>query len=285
MTKPLTRLAAFAGIAIATTSALPVAAVVLHPADSVASTPTDAVMARWGGSASGVVISSQHILTTRHQGGGFGATVWIDGNDYLVDDVTVIEDPETPSNELDLRVARLVDKDTLVAANFTETVGIYTGTDEIGKTLVIGGYGEGRGSAIAGGYLWDGIDGTLRWGANEITGTEDDVEFDAGIIYNNDIIKATFEGPSDINAVDGEASLARDDSGGGWFIFDGSDWQLVALSQGVENTDEALFDETLSAVRLSSYATQINNAVPEPSSAALLFTAMASCLMRRRRSA
>lgn len=259
-------------------------ALVVEPTSSVASTPDDAVVARWGGNGSGVVVSSQHILTTRHQGGGVGTTVNVDGTNYTVAEITIIQDPDTPANQLDLRVARL---ETLggLAPTFTQTVGIYTGTDELGKTLTVGGFGEGRGDAITSGsstvgYDWDGAEGTLRWGANTVTQVREDAAFGA---FNNDDIIAVFNTPGSTNAVDGEASLAFGDSGGGWFFFDGSDWQLVGLSQGVENTEEALFGEALSSVRISSYATQINNAIPEPSTALLFTAALAGLAVRRRR--
>jgi len=261
----------------------PAGALVVVPDSSVASQPSDTVLARWGGNASGVVITSEHVLTTRHQSGGVGTTVKVDGVNYEVVEVTNIQDPDTPTNTLDLRVVRLVNQDTNAAANFTDFVGIYEGTDEVGQTMVIGGYGEGRGAEIRQGnnllgYEWDGSEGTLRWGANSVTGTQADASF-SNDQFQNDILKAVF----DSSGVDGEATVAKGDSGGGWFINDGGQWKVAALSQGVQFTDEARFGEDLSAVRLSSYANQINNAVPEPGSALLLAGAIAGLAVRRRR--
>jgi len=262
-----------------------VSALVLHPANNPTSSPVDAVVGRWGSNASAVVVSSTHVITTRHQGGGVGTNVIIDGTTYVVAEVT------NAPGSVDLRVARI---ETLggSAAGLTDFVSIYTNTDEVGQTHALGGFGEGRGSDILSGpnvigYDWDGATGTQRWGANKVTSTINDANVGA---FTNDLLVATFEAPGEGGnplgaGVAGEATIADNDSGGGWFINDGGTWKVAALSQAVENPDEALFDEELYGVRLSSYSMFINNTVPEPGSAALLLIAAAGLVTRRRRSA
>ena len=71
-------------VAICLCVTVPAAAVVKHVDDVPAGKPHDAVVGRWRGNASAVAISPTHIVTTRHQGGGVGSSVYFDGVEYLV---------------------------------------------------------------------------------------------------------------------------------------------------------------------------------------------------------
>ncbi len=262
-----------AAVAVVGSAALPVSALVLHPAGdgAVVTRPADAVVGQWLGSnqASLVVVSPDYAVTTQHQGGGIGTLVSIDGTQYKVNAIT-----NHPT--ADLRVVKLVTlADT--PANLTDFVSIYTDTDEAGQTAVFGGYGEGRGSAVAGGYNWAGAGSrSLRWGSNVIDNT--------GTAGANDVLIADFD--SHANGALGEATLATGDSGGGYFLFDSGEWKVAALHRAVANPGQALYSPTpeyIDGVRLSSYSTFINGVVPEPTSGALLLGTLIGLSARRRR--
>ena len=276
MTNSWVRSVAAAVAVVVGSAASSVSALVLHPAGdgAVVTRPADAVVGQWLGSnqASLVVVSPDYAVTTRHQSGGIGTLVSIDGTQYKVDAIT-----NHPT--ADLRVVKLV---TLadMPANLTDFVSIYTDTDEASQTAVFGGYGEGRGSAVAGGYNWAGAGSrSLRWGSNVIdnTGT-------AGGSFPSDVLIADFD--SDANGALGEATLATGDSGGGYFLFDSGEWKVAALHRAVANPGQALYSPTpeyIDGVRLSSYSTFINGVVPEPTSGALLLGALIGLSARRRR--
>jgi len=249
-------------------------ALVLHPSadpPTLLSTPANDVIARWQSSATAVAISPAHVLLTQHQGSSVGASVRIGGVVYTVAEINVVHDSSTPSNNLDLRVARLVNANGS-PAHLLSYYDIYAGSAESGKTMVIGGFGEGRGANIYAttgnpntvvGYEWDGVQGfnrVQRWGANVVTGTLDDVQV-FNNTYQNDALVAYFNSSS--AGTYAEATLANGDSGGGWFVFDNGQWKLAGLSQGVQNPDMAIFSpaEYIQAIRLRSYRTDIYNLV------------------------
>lgn len=266
------RCAALAVLWSAMAAVMPASALVLHAPDDPPVgllTPDDAVVGRWNGNGSAVAVSPDFVVTTQHQGGGIGSNVTIDGTVFKV--AEIFNHPTA-----DLRVARITTPGG-APAGLTDYVSIYSDTDEAGQTAVFGGYGEGRGTTVAGGYTWAGaLSRELRWGSNVIDS--------AGTAGPNDVLIADFD--SLANGALGEATLAEGDSGGGYFLWDGSEWQVAALHRAVDNPGQALFSPTpeyIDGVRLSSYSGFINNIVPEPSSAALLFSAASGLLMRRRR--
>lgn len=294
MAKITIRTAAFVSAAAALLAA-PTNAVILHPDDDPPTlvTPDNAVVGRWAGTASVVAIDPNYVITTRHQGAGVGTTVRVGGTNYVA--AEIIDHPTA-----DLRVVRIETEDNQ-DADLTDFVAVYDNllSSELNQTLVLGGFGRGRGADIIGGpgpndgdligYEWGGT-GTRaqRWGTNQITA----INLNVGVFddtYFNDTLEATFEGPGPSAPGEAEATLAQADSGGGWFIFDDGQWKVAGLSQAVETEDEnnpeqALFiePETLSAVRLINYGAWIDSQVPEPSSLAL-FAAASVVVMTRRR--
>jgi hypothetical protein len=216
------------------------------------------------------------VITIRHGGGGVGTSVEIGGKTYTVSSVW-------NCGTADLKIAKLN------GANLTSFVGVYENTDEIGKEIVVGSYGRGRGailqsSGITYGYGWDNSSNTtLRFGTNKLDDTEDNSTIDA---YTSDIIIADFDGLGEGDSTAYESAFASFDSGGGWFIKVGNNWQVAGLARAVEShykqghegdpnyfVYESWFRDRenpgthapdyLDAVRLSSYAQWITDTLPE----------------------
>lgn len=195
---------------------------VLHPNNepptSWSGRPSSNVVGRWGSNSSCVVISADCVATTNHQGGGVGTAVVIDGQTYYV--ARVERDGAT-----DVRVAKLR------LAELSEFVPLYTGSGELLRSFVLGGYGKGRGtelitSGTVYGYTWSLTPNTtLRWGTNII---------DSIHPSDSKIIIADFDAPGR-RATDYETIIAEYDSGGGWFVEDSSQWKLMGLTYSVSS--------------------------------------------------
>jgi hypothetical protein len=171
----------------------------------------------------------------------------------------------------------------------TSFVGPYADTNEIGKGIVIGGYGDGRGailktSGITYGYEWDNsANTTLRLGTNKVEGAEANSTIGSLV---SDIIIADFDGLNEDQATIYEGIPADHDSGGGWFIKDGDTWKVAGLSRAVSTHYEeghsgdpnyfvyeswfrdrddpnVLAPDYLDAVRLSSYAQWLYDTLPD----------------------
>ncbi len=223
------------------------------------------VVGRWGSNASCVAVSSNCIITTRHQGGGIGTSVYFGGIQYSVQEVW--NEPGAGGTG-DLRVCR-IQRTAGGSTNLADYVLPYTNTDEQSELCVIGGYGKGRGADVLSGitvigYEWlGGNNQTQRWGQNKIesTGTGSSPG------YISDVIVADFDAPDthgSSGAQDYEATLALWDSGGGWFIDDGGEWKVAGLSRGVpDHNEQSWFGDGLDAVRVSSYATWIADTIVE----------------------
>ncbi len=234
-----------------------VRAIVLHPgyepAEGWTERPSSTVVGSWAANASCVVISPDCVVTTNHQGGGVGSIVVVGGNSFVV---TRVERYAAT----DIRVAKLR------YCSFADYVSPYTGSSELFKSFVIGGYGMGRGqelqtSGVTYGYLWDGTaNTTLRWGTNMIDSVRN----------ADDILVADFDAPG-FFTTDYEAILAQKDSGGGWFMKSGGKWVLIGLSYSVTphpgSPSQSRFKDpvTLASApdemyghRLSTYASWIN---------------------------
>ncbi|HUT62292.1 MAG TPA: PEP-CTERM sorting domain-containing protein [Phycisphaerae bacterium] len=271
--------------------ACPALAVVLHPdANSPADRPDDSVVGRWADNGTCVVIGSQYVLTTRHQGGGLGSMVQIGDANYYVDQVWTYDEP----NRADLRIARLA------GANLTDYAQINSNPGEASGLwqVVIGGYGKGRGAdltdsnGVVFGYGWDSnANDILRWGQNRLQGSIDN-SHDPIYDYYVDLVYDDFDKPGHFSGYDGEAALAEYDSGNGWFTQIDGNWHLVGLGYSVPHADTLSnwFDDpnTLSydpeynyAIRISQYAGWINGIIPEPATCAIL-AAGAAVLFRRR---
>jgi len=238
--------------------------------------PSEDVIGRWEYNACCVAIRPNCIITTRHQGGNLNTPVRIGGVVYTISEIW-------DHNAADLRIAKLR------GANLTNFVDIYENTDEVGKNIVLGGYGVGRGEilqkqGITYGYRWDNSGNTtLRMGTNKIEGTKNNKTFKD---LTSDVILADFDGLDEGEATVYESTLASYDSGGGWFIKADNKWKIAGLSRAVgvhfeegHESDpnymlyEAWFrsrsepnirqPDYLDAVRISSYAQWIKDTLRE----------------------
>jgi hypothetical protein len=237
--------------------------------------PHKDIIGRWGNNACCVAVSSNCVITTRHQGGNVSTPVEIGGNTYTVMQIWA-------HDTADLCIAKLY------GANLINFVGIYGGADEVGNEIVIVGYGDGRDSllqkaGITYGYQWDNSSNTtLRFGTNKIEDAQNDSTVED---LTSDILIADFDGLNEGESTVYESIGANHDSGGGWFIKVNDTWKLAGLSrtveqhfeQGHEDDPNYTLSETwfrkptfpripqadyLDAVRISSYAQWINDTIP-----------------------
>lgn len=262
-------------------------AVILHPNDAgvpAGSRPSDNVVARVADNSSGVAIGPNHVLSVRHSAVGPGGTLVIGPTTYRIAEAT-------PVGSADLQVFRIVNAATDQPANLAEFTPVYAASNEVGRPVVIGGYGKGRGSdrqvnSVTTGYNWDGAGNTvLRFGDNRLDNSQANfVAFE----YTSDILGDDFDAPGSVGpggATPHEAAITEFDSGSGWFLLDGAQWKVAGIGAYVERIGASDFGDGNAAVRLSSYAGQINAVVvPEPSTLASAgLVAVAALAGRRRR--
>ncbi|MEQ1748650.1 MAG: PEP-CTERM sorting domain-containing protein [Prosthecobacter sp.] len=264
----------------------------------------------------GTMIGPQYFITAQHfalQGSTFISTSTFNG----VADVTYTIDTAANGGQgywdiagTDMRVLKINE-------TFSSYATLYTGSAEVGSTLVTFGRGGPRGTAInvsgsEHGWEHTGSDGVARWGANQV-----DQIYSSGL---GNMLRADFD------AVTGqhESTLSAGDSGGGVFIEVSGQWYLAGVNYGVDNyfdtnatpndfsefpgaalydmgglyigddpswqfiTDTAL-DKPSSfyASRISDSALEIASivSVPEPGSLGLLIISGCALMKRRRLSA
>ena len=241
--------------------------------------PDSNVVGRWGNNVTFVVVAPNWIITTRHQN-TFPSTVSIGGVSYVCHYKT--EWRGGPSGNGDIQLVRLTTADGY-NPELVHYAGPYTDTDEVTQETVLGGYGNGRGAVlqtgeITYGYEWDNSGNTtLRFGTNRVKDADNDSTIGS---LTSDIIIADFDGLDEGQSTTYESALGAGDSGGGWFIHNGTEWKLAGLSRavGVHYEAEHLGDpnyilyeawfrnretplikqpDYLDAVRVSSYAAWI----------------------------
>lgn len=171
----------------------------------------------WGGLL-GTPVGPNFFLTAKHGGGAVGNSF-----SYQGDSFTTTARFNHPTADLTL---------WQVAGTFTSYAPLYTGSDEVGKGLVVFGRSAVRGAEVnvAGasptdlrGWLWGNSGGgTRRWGENDV----DTVATVSGAHY----LVAGFSAEGGGN----EATLAGGDSGGGVFIQDGGIWKLAGINYAVQ---------------------------------------------------
>ena len=132
----------------------------------------------------------------------------------------------------------------------------YSGPLYVGDDILMIGYGN-TGSVTSNSFTDGGSGaGTKRWGSNEIDG--------AGWLGNTYVLAAEF----DQNATVNEAGVGIYDSGGGSFIYDGSDWKLLGINISRGPVSSPYNVSYMASV--PSYQSWIAETVPEPSTAMLV---------------
>ena len=206
-------------------------------------------------SASCVAVSSNAIITTRHQGGVVLSNIRLADVEYTVEEII-----NAPDNA-DLRLCRV--KRTSPGATYLKYTPPYTEKDEENKEIIIGGFGKGRGylisDVIGDGWSWANNHGVQRWGTNKI------LRNGCAIVnfspYISDVIISKFD---TFGTTPYEAATAEHDSGGGWFIEDNGEWKVAALSAYVLHSGVSYYAPATDqyGIRISSYADWISLNIP-----------------------
>ena len=205
-------------------------AIVLHPTTAtVTDRPGDAVVMRLSDNGTAVAIAPNFILTTAHQGlnanfivSTAGSFKWAEIHAHPTADLRVLRITDAAGNPANLTdYVRLFDADT---------DGDQTHPTELGRDIVLGSHGRGRGATLfsggAYGYAWDS-NAIQRWGTNRIDSEQDGV---AAVGRVSNTLVDDFDNLNRASATPAEAAVALYDSGSGWFTKVGSDWTLVGLS-------------------------------------------------------
>lgn len=262
----------------------------------------------------GTIIAPQYFITAQHfgtQGGTFTHSgIFNGGSDvtYNIDSTVNGGTGYWDIGGTDLRIFK-------VQEFFPTYAPLYTGSLEVGMTMVTHGRGGPRGAEVlVGGDLhgWEDSspDGIARWGSNTVSG-----------VYASalgDLLTASFSA----SGTSEEATLSNGDSGGGVFVNDGGVWKLAGINYSIDGRfdtnnitgdgsdfDAALFDRgglyqgsdafgwtfipdlpldnpsSMYASRISTNSALISSiaVVPEPNPALLMMCAALGAVLRRAR--
>jgi hypothetical protein len=115
---------------------------------------------------------------------------------------------------------------------FTLTAPIYTGSSELGSTIVDVGQGYARGDPITGGWSWNGNNGGLSWGTNTVSAVPTSTQLGLSGSMGGDFLQYDFdnEDPSSPNYNPDEAVVTPGDSGGGAFIDVNGQYELAGVN-------------------------------------------------------
>jgi hypothetical protein len=137
---------------------------------------------------------------------------------------------------------------------FSLTAPIYTGSSELGSTIVDVGRGYQRGTAVTGGWDWGGNQGPLTWGTNTVSAIDTSTQLGTSGSLGGDFLQYDFNNQPDPSAPGynpNECMVTPFDSGGGVFIDVGGQYQLAAI-----NTEfNQVFDSSGNPVDATLYDT------------------------------
>lgn len=168
------------------------------------------------------IISPKHVITARHLGAG----------EKVITRPVIFGAPSPETYAIKGQRITIGDSDFAIFEvweTFPTYAGLYQGTNESGREVVIHGSGVGRGDEVGeAGWRWgNGTSRVSRWGRNVIKGSLSSGD-DQFLYFGFDDLL----GQDEVMATGG-------DSGGGWFIKEGGVWKLAAVSFSVD----ALYSE------------------------------------------
>lgn len=259
-------------------------------------------LGRWGNNAAAVAVADGWVLTTTHQDapGATGTrTVVFDGVAY---DAILGSGPDLFPDNTDLRLVRVVDRETGEAARFSSTIGVSTVPITEPTAVIVAGFGQFAGERVSDGFEFAGAAANtngLRVGTNTIDAAGS-LSSPGSPFDGMAALLADFDDPALASVPDTEAGLAPGDSGGFWLVADGDGGFAVAgLTHGIQSRDstdvnplpdveenpeaDAFFGQLLVAVDATPFASAINT-IPEPTTAAVLTLGLAGLGLRRRAS-
>ena len=237
--RPATRLARLCAVTLAMSVASPCRAILFSDTDNAAFNTTAPTAAYedsgwqyqgYYGSFLGTMIAPQYFITAQHmgtQGGTFTqAGIFSGGADvaYTIDAAANGGLGYWDIAGTDLRILKINEY-------FPTYAPLYTGSSEIGMTLVTMGRGGVRGAEVivsgnVNGWLAEAGDGTTRWGTNRVNS----ITSFGGV---GDVLVSQFN-DSGLFHTTAEATLSSGDSGGGVFVNDGGIWKLAGINYSID---------------------------------------------------
>jgi hypothetical protein len=137
---------------------------------------------------------------------------------------------------------------------FSLTAPIYTGSSEVGSTIVDLGRGYQRGGTITGGWGWGGSQGPLSWGTNTVSAIDANWQLGTSGSLGGDFLQYDFNNEPDPTAPGynpNECMITPFDSGGGVFIDVNGQYQLAAVNTAYDG----VFDSSGNSVGGTLYDT------------------------------
>lgn len=234
--------------------------------------------------ASAVYLGNGYFLTAKHVDAIVaGQQVKMNGGNFTLDTgfgtegIQLVESLPGVTGPVDLKLFRVV------APPILASIGLNSTTDDLSKSSYMIGWGRGKGTAITDqGWNW-GDTSTInkRWGTTETNSTTTD-----------GMLRSDFK----TNYGTDSASLTLGDSGSGLFQNQGGTWVLAGMSVDVETANASYYNkggadpadpDWSGYVRISTYASAIQTAIPEPGPVSLVLLGLvgaAACAVRKMRS-
>lgn len=216
---------------------------------------------------SAVYLGNRYLLTANHVDPSNTRTVQFspEGPNFDIE----ADSQQQVASGLDLKVFRIKSDPGILGVN------LYGGTNELNKNTTIVGWGRGRDSSVSSPgdttQQWGNQSTTAkRWGDNVITDT-------LTRTYNSGYEYEGIEYTLGNNQTDTEAGFATWDSGGAMFIQDSSNYYLAGINAIVQTNGSSNFGSRGSnesgdinfGPRISTYKSDIEAIVPEPSTTAI----------------